>query len=301
VKTFSTLLLSGLLLTAPAARGATLGDKAPPVSIERWIKGAPVQIGPGTNLYVVEFWATWCGPCKRSIPHLTELQAKYRDRGLVIIGVSDETAAEVAPFVSGQGGAMDYRVAVDTSRRTFNAWMTAFGESGIPHAFVVGTNGLLLWHGYPTSLGETLEQIYSGKFDLEFEKNSDIGARLVEHYTTQVKKPNAAATAAPTGEKILAEYSRDWRVLYRLSRAILTDPEVRSRDVPLALRAANKAVELTHEQSYQSLEMQARALFASGKKTEAVEVQKQALARCNEPDDRPELEKFLDLFQKAAR
>jgi thiol-disulfide isomerase/thioredoxin len=292
----------GLLLsTAPTATCASLGDKAPPVTVERWIKGAPVRIGPGPNVFVVEFWATWCGPCKRSIPHLTELQAKYKDRGLVIVGVSDEPAADVIPFVASQGGAMDYRVAVDTSRRTFNNWMPAYGENGIPHSFVIGTNGLVLWHGFPSEeLDRTLEHVFSGKFDLEFEKNSETGDRLVQYYTAMAKKPNATGAIAPTGEKILADYCRDWRVAYRLARSILTDPEVRSRDVPLALRVANRAVELTHQRSYQALEMQARALFASGKRTEAIEIQKQAISVCSDPEDRPELEKFLLLFQKSA-
>lgn len=142
-------------------------------------------MSPGTNIYVVEFWATWCPPCRKSIPHLTKLQKQYGPQGVVFIGVSEEPADKVVPLVASQSKAMAYRVAVDSRGRTSKAWMKAYGVSGIPHAFVVGTNGLVLWHGYPaSSLDRTLKQILAGTFDLERAKNFEIGDRCVKHYAT---------------------------------------------------------------------------------------------------------------------
>ena len=105
---FVQFLLS--LLSTGALSAASIGDPAPAVFPERWVKGSPVKIGPGTNIFVVEFWATWCGPCKRSIPHLTELQRKYADKGVIFVGFSDEKMETVQPFVTAQGGNMDYRL-----------------------------------------------------------------------------------------------------------------------------------------------------------------------------------------------
>jgi len=288
------------IATLTSLHAASIGDPAPPVFVERWVKGIPVKIGPGTNIFVVEFWATWCGPCKQTIPHLTQLQQKYADKGVIVVGFSDEKPETVQPFVAAQGGNMDYRVAVDSSRRTFNNWMKAFGENGIPHAFVVGTNGQVLWHDHPNSgLDQALKRITEGTFDLERAKNFETGERYVQQYTVQVSRPNAVEKAAAIGEKILAEYAQDWRVPNRLARAILTDPQVRSRDLPLALRAATLSTEMTQRRYSDALEMLARAQFATGKKDEALATANEALAVCKESSDRQNLEKLVAMYKKA--
>ena len=76
-----------------------IGDPAAPLTGLQWIKAGPVQLERG-SIYVVEFWATWCPPCRTSIPHLTEIQRQFKDRGVTIIGISDETADIVKPFVA---------------------------------------------------------------------------------------------------------------------------------------------------------------------------------------------------------
>lgn len=297
------VIVAGLLtfvgLNVPA-RAGSIGDVAPPLTVQSWIKGSPVRIGPGTNIFVVDFWATWCPPCLKSIPELTALQRKYADKGVIFIGISDEQPAKVAAFVSAQGAGMDYRVAVDPSKRSLNNWHTAFGANGIPHAFIVGTNGIVWWHDNPSgSLERTLEKVVNGTFDIEHARNSETGNRYVKQYTAMVYKSNAAEKAAPVGEKILADYTQDWRVPNRLARAILTDPQVRSRDLPLAMRAANKSVELTKRRASDALEMLARAQFATGNKSEALATANEALKVCKNADDQMDLQKMIALYEKA--
>jgi hypothetical protein len=209
----------------------------------------------------------------------------------------------VVPFVAGQGENMAYRVGVDTSRRTFQAWMTAYGKSGIPHAFIVNTNGMVVWNDYPNeALDHALERLIAGTFDLEFEQNYEAGGRLVLQYIAQVKRANAITNAMPLGDKIISDYSRSYRVPYDLAKAILTDLAVRARDLELALRATSKAMDLTKQRNnYWVSAMHARALFANGKKQEAVMTQKKALDLCNDPEDRQEIQKFLALYEKGAQ
>jgi thiol-disulfide isomerase/thioredoxin len=153
-----------LLLLAGAFAGlaAELGEPAAALDIAEWVKGDAVSLADakGHKIIVVEFWATWCGPCRVSIPHLTELQQKFADRGVVVIGVSDEDVSKVRPFVDQMGEKMGYTVAVDNNRRTAQGYMAAYGINGIPHAFVVDLEGRVAWHGHPMSgLDQALDKL----------------------------------------------------------------------------------------------------------------------------------------------
>src|SRR3954465_3678232 len=75
---------------APKESGATLkpGDTAPPLAVSKWVKGEPVKKMEKGKVYVLECWATWCGPCVAAIPHVTELQKKFKDKDLIVIGMN---------------------------------------------------------------------------------------------------------------------------------------------------------------------------------------------------------------------
>ncbi len=160
------VLLGCLLLAAGCVRkagiSAKLGVAAPPLTGLEWVKNGPVEIKPGT-VYVVEFWATWCPPCKKSIPHLTELQHKYKDKNLVIVGISTEKMAVVKPFVEQKGGEMDYAVAVDTTGAASTGYMDAFGRDTIPSAFLVDAGGKIVWVGNPLdNMDAVIEKALAG-------------------------------------------------------------------------------------------------------------------------------------------
>lgn len=166
-KWFVALAMLGFAITASAAN--KLGDAAPALQVAEWVKGQPVDLAGGRSntLTVIEFWATWCPPCRTTIPHLSALQAKFKDRGVVIVGISGEDAEKVRPFVAEQGDKMAYTVAIDNGNRTAVDYMTAFGVEGIPHAFVVDRQGRIAWHGHPMEgLDQVLEQLLAGTFSL---------------------------------------------------------------------------------------------------------------------------------------
>ena len=169
----SLALLAAGLLTAPLAASPGelgLGDPAPALQVE-WVKGDPIASMSAEGTYVVEFWATWCGPCKKSIPHLTELQHKYADQ-VAFVGVSvwENDQKNVAPFVEKWGDKMDYRVAMDQvvegKGRMAESWMQASGARGIPTAFIV-QKGKVAWIGHPMEMDEPLAAVVAGTWDLE--------------------------------------------------------------------------------------------------------------------------------------
>src|ERR1043166_6557257 len=80
------MAIAGALLVAASSRAEekvlNVGDPAPALGVSSFVKGDKVEKFEPGKTYVVEFWATWCGPCKQSIPHLTELAHKYKDKGV---------------------------------------------------------------------------------------------------------------------------------------------------------------------------------------------------------------------------
>jgi thiol-disulfide isomerase/thioredoxin len=172
-----------LFALAPAA---DISDLAAPLKIDEWVKGKPTVLadGKGKTIYVVEFWATWCAPCRASIPHLTELQRKFKDKGVVFIGISDEKPDKVKPFVEKMGDKMDYTVAIDKDKGTSEGYMEAYGINGIPHAFIVDKAGRVAWNGHPMDdLDKRLEDMLSGKYDLTTAKKRADGQNLMVKYS----------------------------------------------------------------------------------------------------------------------
>lgn len=147
--------LLALLLAATTAAAAALkvGDPAPTKLPTAFLKGTKVAALDPKKTYVVEFWATWCGPCVASIPHLSELQTKLKDDGVTLMSIHVANGVEAADaFVKKQGKQMEYTVAKDSAKGDVGkAWLTAAGVDGIPCAFVV-VNGKVAYIGHPASL-----------------------------------------------------------------------------------------------------------------------------------------------------
>ncbi|MBX7246651.1 MAG: TlpA family protein disulfide reductase [Candidatus Sumerlaeaceae bacterium] len=269
------------ILTLVSAFGAAqeLGVAAKPLDVAEWAKGTTVTLseGLGKNIYVVEFWATWCPPCRTSIPHLTKLQKEFKDKGVVIIGVSAEPAETVKPFVNKQGEAMDYAVAVDNDRATDRAYMKAFGAEGIPTAFIVNKEGRIAWVGHPMEMDKPLAAIVAGTYDIA-------KAELTRKATALIPKYFDLAETSPTmareiGERILRDASDSGGPLNALSWRILTDDRITTanRDLKLALRAAEAASKATDNKSDMVLDTYARALFDNGQREKAIEIQEKAV------------------------
>lgn len=167
--------LSQVAAADPKPKELLVGDAAPPLAVKEFVKGEPVKEFTKGKVYVIEFWATWCGPCIRSIPHVTELQAKHKD--IVVIGVDVLESADdaVKAFVKKMGAKMEYRVAIDAvdpksddegTGVMARTWLQASYQEGIPASFIVDQNGKVAWIGHPMELDEPLEKIIAGKWDL---------------------------------------------------------------------------------------------------------------------------------------
>jgi thiol-disulfide isomerase/thioredoxin len=172
---FSALLLPAVataaLILPSTASALEVGDAAPALTVKSFVKGKPVPAKLASNqTYVVEFWATWCGPCKTSIPHLTELQKQNPKVNFIGVSILEQDQSLVKPFVAQMGAKMGYTVAMDTALgdKGFMAknWFDAAGEDGIPTAFIV-KNGKIAWIGHPMGMEEPLKKIQAGTWDIK--------------------------------------------------------------------------------------------------------------------------------------
>ncbi len=90
------------------------------------------------KVVLVNFWATWCPPCRKEMPDLNVLYQRFKDRGLVILAISDEEASVVKPFIATQQK-VTYPVLLDPGGKVTER----FQVQGIPKTFIYGRDGKL--------------------------------------------------------------------------------------------------------------------------------------------------------------
>ena len=94
-----------------APKMLSVGDKAPAINDIDWVKGKGIDAFAPGDSYVVECWATWCGPCIKAFPHLSKLQKQYKDQiqilGIAIWERGDDIKSKIVEFVKDQGDKMD--------------------------------------------------------------------------------------------------------------------------------------------------------------------------------------------------
>ena len=290
----------GFLLVAVAITGnlwgATLkiGDAAPKLQAGKWVQGTPVKSFEKDKAYIVEFWATWCGPCRVSIPHLNEIHNKFKDKGLVVIGQDcwEKDESLVEPFIKKMADKMTYRVALDDKQgsekgKMAQTWMEAAAQNGIPSAFLVDKSGNIAWIGHPMELEEAvIEQVLAGTFDLkkaaaeraELDKNQQRISELSREFGSNMSQKNWDKAEATLNEmeKLLPEKSRSSLSMARFNLLL------GKGDYAGAAMMALKASDANKENAMLQNQLAWELITHEGNKTPDLEAAQKIASRANE-------------------
>lgn len=122
-----------------------LNQRPPELRVKEWLnteKGYKLSELRGKAV-LIDFWATWCPPCRRAMPHLQKLYKEYSEKGLIVIALSAETRDRVEPFIKQNN--YTFPVALDDSRKTNQL----YGIRSIPTTYLIGPTGRVVWQGHP--------------------------------------------------------------------------------------------------------------------------------------------------------
>ena len=155
------------------------GSSAPKFEAATFLRGPAVAGLARGTVYVIEFSGTQCAPCIKAIPHLEELQRKYKE--VVFLSVFSEPADDVHRYLDGPGKGITLRVVCDPDQALREAWSVAAAQFEIPHVFVVDDGGKVAWIGSPDDLNEPLARVVVGKPIDEIDAEEEMRRRIEKH------------------------------------------------------------------------------------------------------------------------
>ncbi|WP_292577738.1 TlpA disulfide reductase family protein [Mesorhizobium sp.] len=161
---------------------------APSIQAETWLRGEPLTSFEPGKVYIVEFWATWCGSCVDGMPHLMQLQEKYRESGVEIVGVAaseraptaDEARSTLDAWLTEKFPNLNYRIAFDSTGEMDKLWLEPSFSFWIPTSFVVDRDGCIAFIGEPTELDEVLPKVLNGSWRTSDQAKSADAERIAE-------------------------------------------------------------------------------------------------------------------------
>jgi thiol-disulfide isomerase/thioredoxin len=327
---------------SPSAKALLVGDRAPKLKADQWWQGTDVkEFAPG-KVYVVEFWATWCGPCIAIMPHMGELQREYRDKGVTFIGFTakdqNNNLDGVSAFVSKRGPKLGYTFAFADDRETYDSWMTAAGQGGIPCCFVVDGAGKIAYIGHPMYLDLVLPKVVAGTWtgndvksllaaqadvngvfkalsspnpevalkalasmDANYPELSNIPYFVAPRIDLllKAKKYDEAKKAA---ESVLAKAVKqeDFNALQSLS-GVLRSPGAKEQEgiAALSVQVAEAGLKVAGDKDFIALMNVAETHFALGNNAEARKYGALAIAAAQTPKQKQNLEQRVKAYQDA--
>jgi thiol-disulfide isomerase/thioredoxin len=317
-----------------------VGDAAPAIKGAKYLTGSAITSYAPGQVYVIEFWATWCGPCIQAMPHLAEIQSEFKAQGLTVIGVTtkdpNNSAEKVAEFVEKKGKKLGYAFAFCETEETYDAFMKAAGQDGIPCSFVVDKAGKVAYIGHPMELDDVLPKVVAGTWrgqaDLDEIKKADdefgdIMRRARTDPADAVKKLDEYAAKYPTRAKqelfnvrklVLQMQAKQFDAAKAATETLIAKGiEKKSSSllgnlsavwaaeqlnpdkkfIELAVAAADGLLKVEGETELGAVAQAAEVYFAAGKKEKAIEYAEKALKLATVQQEKQFLEDMIKKFK----
>lgn len=298
--------------------GLAVGDDAPELKIEKWLKGGGFSRLEKGKIYLVDIWATWCAPCLAGMPKLNQLQQKYKDKGLEIIGITSEdpygnSLDEVVKFIQKKDAAINYHLAwvppspgKDTQGIFLHPWMRQAGTMNMPQAFIVDKNGKIAFIGDPFTIDKPLENIVNDRHDLTVLRAGyleSLAAEQVMKKFVSALEANDTNQAVIYGNQILTEFKQVKPNTYLTIgvRVSAVKEKTDERLLEIAMKAIRQGIIATQFESSGFFDVLASLYAVKGDYFQAANAEKVAISLSEgamRDNQIKNLEKYLALLSK---
>jgi alkyl hydroperoxide reductase subunit AhpC len=332
-----------LLVAIPAAGqdaepSLTVGDVAPALDVETWVHGDPVTGFEPGRVYVIQFWVTWSRQSRGAFDGLSDLQERFRERGLTVLGVTDEEPSVVSAFLAGPGEPglrwserARYPLAADPDGSVHAAYLEASGTQ-VPIVFVVGRDGRIEWIGRLQYVVPVVEAVVEGRwkralFPVMMQRRRDLHRALargrlgealeildelialdversvrhrVRKFEVLLKIANDPDAAYAVGRALMRDRWNDATLLNEIAWYVVDERGIETRDFAFAMEAAQRANALTGGTSAPILDTVARVYWEQGEAGKAISWQHRAVQQAVGTGWEKPLRRTLQRYERIA-
>ncbi|WP_354133178.1 TlpA disulfide reductase family protein [Bradyrhizobium sp. RT9a] len=192
-----------------------MASPAPPIRVESWVRDEPLTSFKLGTLYIVEFWATWCGGSGAEIVHLAQLQEKYNHSAVEVIAVAasercstaEEARTNLDAWLTEKGSKLKFRIAFDYAGKMKKLWMAPSFSTTIPTSFVIDRDGHVAFIGHPMQLYDVFPKIVNGTWRTSDEAKAAEAERIAEAESEMREKARMQAFWGKLGPALKAQDS----------------------------------------------------------------------------------------------
>lgn len=307
-----------------------------------WASEREAEVVQGVNIigtevdpkktYMMFAFSTQAPGAFAHLSNVASLQRRFKEDGLVPIGISNDSASRIRQFLSGKAGISDL-----TILRANATELDAIKRLGLPNSMIpvyLMQKGRIVWSGsvVDPSFPLNLALVLSGRYDPEISAKGQplyaaaldaiklknyrdayrhfdamiaidqrvFGEAAILKYVSMIRDAKDNAGARKWGEEILTKYADDNFTLVQLATTIMTSDDIKDRDAELAMKTVDALASRLSDTSPRVLRLRASILAALGRFSEAQELQYQAWMAA-EPADKADNKRLLDAYRRKAK